>query len=705
MFKSSRPNDQSALPNEMGRVGRVWLILRSRARRVGTAALVVGLVGAGLSACGTSHPAALEKGMPVAVMNSRSASTWVQLLRAGGYSADEGDLAAITSRTSGVVPADASLSADQVARLVSWVKGGGRLATGNSSLLKALGIAHTPAKVVTALTMKTMSGVAEWGTPLTLKGLSATGLRPLATSKHDGAGAAGQVLMGSESLGSGNLTAFAIDPVANGREGYELMPRAAALVGQDLEAPPGPQLDGAEIFVDPGGLSKSLESDPTAIAALAAESGARIAEIAAWDYDFTNPADDYDYSALIDALHARGILAYAWLEPPFVTLRLWQDHPECREKTESGRDALVGWRSLIALEDPACFKLAATSWSKVLDAHQWDGVNFAELYFQPESSGATNYTPFSAAALKLFGHNPATDPTGFATFRTDLVTSLDKKVLEFANGLTNATHLGFELTVIDNTLDPIAGNAVGSNIDQLAMVAKSEGASLMVEDPASTWADGPLRYDKLGPHVASLMPPQDSLLDVNVVDRVGYGARPTLAMIGSELDLALDSATAHLGRVGIYALGTLSSQDLGEIPAAMAASTATTDLGIYGHWTVKVTAPAHGDNHLTVDGLAWPAAGDTALVPPGNHVLDWSHQATAGPGLVSFTGQIGTASTSRTSLRFSYDTHPDGLVVVNRRPVSLLIDGSAAKLSVIADPAGGFVVRVPAGTHRATIGF
>jgi hypothetical protein len=578
------------------------------------------------------------------------------------------------------------------------------LATADTGVSRALGIDQATAITASAASMTGVSGLAQWPSAMSVRPLQGKALHVLARTATSTSGNSG-VLMAMRTIGSGRVVAFAVDPLAYNREGYELLPRAAALVGSELGASAGPQMQGAEVFVDPGSLSSTLRKNPALIADLLVQTGARIAEIAADDYDFTDSAGDYNYAALISALHARGILAYAWLEPPFVTLALWQKHPECREITESGRDAFVGWRRLIALEDPKCFVLATDSWHQILTGYDWDGVNFAELYFQPASSGPQNYTPFSASALSQFGANPKTHPAAFAAFRTKLVTELNKEVLGFANSLPTASHLAFELTVIDNTLDPAAGNAVGSDVVKLAGVARSEGASLIVEDPASTWADGPLRYDTLGPRVQSLMPPDDALIDVNVVNRTGYSPKPTLAMIGSELDLALDSATAPLGRVGIYALGTLSAQDRTEIAGAMGASTVTTDLGVYSRWTVKVFAPTSSDDLLTMDGIPWPAASGYAIVPAGNDILVWSQGASAGPALLAFTGQLGAASVMEHSMTFRYLASPDALAVVSQRATSIKVDGKHASLHLQKDPAGGWVVRIPEGSHRVTIDF
>ena len=172
--------------------------------------------------------------------------------------------------------------------------------------------------------------------------------------------------MASKSSGSGGVVAFAIDPAGDGRQGYELLPDAATLVGEELARPSG-RKHRARRSSSTRAASRS-PSRPTRSGSPTCSPGPARASPRSlrWNYDFTDPANNTDYKSLIDALHARGILAYAWLEPPYVTLRMWQDHPECREKTKTGREAIVDWRSLIALEDPACFTLATQSWTHVL---------------------------------------------------------------------------------------------------------------------------------------------------------------------------------------------------------------------------------------------------------------------------------------------------------------------------------------------------
>jgi len=176
-------------------------------------------------------------------------------------------------------------------------------------------------------------------------------------------------------------------------------------------------------------------------------------------------------------------------------------------------------------------------------------------------------------------------------------------------------------------------------------------------------------------------------------------------MTGAELSLALGSDSAPLGSVALYSLGTLGASDIAAVPGALAASIATTDLGTYGRQTVTVTSPSPSADRLKIDNIQWPAANGTAIVPPGNHVLTWSSGSPAGPGLSSFTGELGTARVTAGTLELTYSSRPETLAVVTREPHSLEVDGAAARLRVQADPAGGFVVRLPRGRHVALLRF
>jgi hypothetical protein len=323
----------------------------------------------------------------------------------------------------------------------------------------------------------------------------------------------------------------------------------------------------------------------------------------------------------------------------------------------------------------------------------------AELYFEPDIK-LDNFTPFHPTALKRFKGNPLTERERFLDWRTDLVVELNDAVLRSLNGLPRAAELDFQLTVIDDRLDPTHGRVVGSDIGRLSEVAKRNGASLQIEDPFTVWTEGPLRYDRLSGELEDLMPAGQAFIDINVVDR--DGARPTLKMTGGELGLAAASAGAP-GRIGIYSAGTTPAADLQALPGSLAGSAKVFDEGVDAPWTVTVAAP-HGERatRLTVDGKPWPASAGRAVVPPGEHRLVWRTGTPAGPGLVRLSAEIGTASVAEDALTFRYDARVRALAMLDRPVKSLTIDGAEVPADVVKGSAGK-VVRLPAGNHTAVI--
>ena len=699
------------------------------AMRLVAAALVTAVVLAGCTS-GGHHPTPLAHpgSLPAIVVDSADAATWVRLLRATGLAVRTGTLGELTARGAGVVPESTRLTAKQRDSLASWVRRGGRLVTADDGVLTATDWRRRSVVTATAATMVGLAGVATWSTSLAIRplvpGPHLAGVQPLsrvappaspsaapaspspAPATTTPAGAtdpnplAGSVLMAGAQLGTGAVLALAFDPVGNGRDGHELFPTLGTLVAKWTQAPRGPSRNGIEMYLDPGGLHGALKGDPNLLADRL--KGVRAVELAGWNFSTTTPATNYDYAALISALHARGILVYAWLEPPFVNQQLWNSHPECRERTETGRDAFVDWRQLMALEDPSCFSLAWAQWRDLLTRYDWDGVNVAELYFEPSTVPA-DFTPFHPSALAGFGHDPSTDPQGFLQYRQDLVVRLNQQMLSAINGLPRAKQLDFQLTVIDDHLDPGLARSVGSNDSRLAAVARQGGASLQVEDPSTTWSAGPLRYDGLVAKISPLMERGQAYVDVNVVDRPG--AKPTTAMTGTELDLAVKSAAQTSGRVALYSAGTIGVDDLAVLPAAMAGAAQTLDTGIRSPWSVQVSAPDPADDRLTVDGVAWPAGPGTAIVPAGEHRLDWSAGPPAGPSLLRFTGELAAATVGPASMGLSYDSRAAVYVIVSQAATGLLIDGAGAPIEMTGSQPGQTVLRLPAGTHHAELRF
>lgn len=601
-----------------------------------------------------------------------------------------GTLHEATRRSAAVVPSGVPLVDSQLEDIERWVRSGGRLVTSHDALLRRLGYDRDTSRPLAEVVVDGL-GTATWSDAEAVRGLRSGGGLRESTSVARGKGLDIQVL---SRLGHGSVLALALDPFADRRIGHELLPWLGRQVVAATSAERGPERLGVEVYFDPGGF----KGPPGDVADVLGN--VRAVHVAGWNLDFNDPADNFDYAGLIRALHAKGVLVYAWLEPPFVTLQFWDSHPACRERTGTGREAEVDWRKLIALEDPACFAAAWEVWRRLLTSFDWDGINVAELYFEPDIDPAS-FTPFHPTALKRFRGNPLTERERFLDFRTDLVVELNDAFLRNLNGLPNASELDFQLTVIDDRLDPDLGRLVGSDVARLAEVAKANGASVQVEDPFTVWTDGPLRYDRLAAHVRALMPSGQAFIDVNVVDR--EGGRPTRKMTGGELALATMSAGAS-GRLGVYSAGTVPPEDLQRLPASLAGTAEVFDSGVKAPWTITVRAPEGSKaSRLDVDGRPWPASEGVAVVPPGEHEIRWSSGARRGPGLVRLTAEIGEASVSADALSFRYDARARALAVLDRRATSITVDGAPATLDLVAG-GDGKVVWLPPGNHEVTIG-
>jgi hypothetical protein len=586
------------------------------------------------------------------------------------------------------VPAGALASDGDLTRLRDSVTGGARAVVADQRALTVLGFSLGPPATADGVTVRGLAERAVWPAAAQVRALRAgatlEGFTPLARSGND-------ALVGTAALGNGRVLAVSADPLASGLQGHELFPTLTLEARDLLRAPTGPRRYGGEFYFDPG----TLDLTPAQIGERFKD--ARAGYVAGWNYGYL----DYPYAKVIDALHARGVRVYAWLEPPMVSLYLWNTHPECRERTQSGRDARVDWRSLIALEDARCFDLAWAIWNGLVHAYDWDGVNVAELYFEAANGRTDRMTPFHPSALRAFGGDPEHDLEGFFDWRTQEVTKLNR---ELVRRLRDAdADLDIELTVIDDELDPEQGRQIGSDVKQLAAVARAYGASLQVEDPFTTWTFGPSRYPKLTPKVTPLLPPGRAFFDLNIVHRPA--GRPTAQMTGAEVSLSVMNASAGPGRVGIYATDSFPDDAVDEIPFAVAGAATTGVDEVSAPWTVVVTSPRAGFGRLRVDGEPWPVAGDTAVIPGGDRKLEWTAGEDGLPALERIQAELTSQTADETSLRFGYTTAATAWTVVERRPSSISVDGKAADVRVVARPGGGFTLRLPAGDHDVALAY
>ena len=163
-----------------------------------------------------------------------------------------------------------------------------------------------------------------------------------------------------------------------------------------------------ELYFDPG-LANRQSVDIERLAAQWRKLGVRAIYAAAYHFW---PNWSYDYGRLVDVCHKNGILVYAWLELPHVSVKFWGDHPNWRAKTATGADGLVGWRYHMDLDIPECQDAVFDFVEDLLKRYPWDGVNIAELNYDTNNgpNDPKNYLPMGTTTRDAFKALGGFDP-------------------------------------------------------------------------------------------------------------------------------------------------------------------------------------------------------------------------------------------------------------------------------------------------------
>ena len=290
------------------------------------------------------------------------------------------------------------LSDAQVTRLVEWVRTGGNCITdGRSEFAEELGFRFTGA-TVSVLRLHDRLFPEEsivWQTPESfgqfhvedddqVLAIEAETETPAAICRR---------------LEKGRLIYLGarFDPLTT--TGASRYPFIAEYVNRCFSLSPILRREALELYFDPGYRHNvSIESLVKQWAGL----GVRAIHAAGWHQ---YPQYTYDYERLIRLCHANGILVYAWLEPPQVSQKFWLEHPEWREKNAAGVDVRPSWRYPMAMTDPACLQEMLNEYRSLLLSYDFDGVNFAEVYFESGDAGPDEpdtLTPMHPSARTQF---------------------------------------------------------------------------------------------------------------------------------------------------------------------------------------------------------------------------------------------------------------------------------------------------------------
>jgi len=614
----------------------------------------------------------------------------------------------------------ASLPANAVGRLVAFVEGGGRLVTAlDTPLARALGLtfADAPVEVTGVVDAVAPSLPVKWRDAAPLRPFTApAGARLLAWTPGRE-----RPLVVAFRRGLGTVLFLGIELDDASTLGTSRFPYFLQAVGAAFGVAPPIASSRVVAYAD---LGDHRGQDPDAVAASWHRRGIREVHVGTWDAWGEKLAL---YGRLIAACHRRGILVYAWFELPHVTRQFWDEHPEWREKTGSGRDAHVDWRRLMALSIPECFDAVSRWMTDLLQRFDWDGADLAEVYFESPMGLARPdlFTPLNAADRELFrtrsGFDPielfdrssrryfGADPASLAEFlsyRRDAIAALHERLLGvLAEVRKREPHLDVVLTLVDAMYDGQMRDRLGIDASRIVGLGSRFPFELQVEDPFTLWTLGPERYERIAGDYARLVPPGQRLaVDVNVVPRAG-DVRPTSQQTGLELYRLMADARRSFPKVCLYSEASVYPQDRALLTNALASSSSVQPAG--AHEVVVVSDGsvelATGRERIAavVDGRPWPAVrGGTVLVPLGRHAVGWKRGEGPPPTLrlLEMTGVLLDAAAEEGALTVRYSSAARAYLLVPFSPSRMEVDGVPEKLTTGAGRRG-FTVAAPPGEH------
>ncbi len=524
------------------------------------------------------------------------------------------------------------------------------------------------------------------------------------------------------------------DPESGG--GYSRFPYLIEWIKKYFQLYPTLRRDNLEMYFDPGLRGRSNISIEALVKDWASK-GIRFIHVAGW-HEY--PKYTYDYDRLIRLCHAYGITVYAWIEPPQISKKFYDDHPQWHEKNYLGKDVRPDWRYPVALADTACLR-AASDWTyKFLTSHDWDGVNIAELYFGGEGAPGDPrmLTPFDESARiafrKEYGFDPVrlfeqssphyfrTSPQDwkrFVNFRASLVTALTAHFLSVARrAFTGKPGAQIILTVLDEKNFPSLRTSIGVDMGQILQLRKEVPFILDIEDPEASWNTDPRRYIGIGNTYRSLLGPDSSdlMVDLNVLQfrSPNYrGIFPTKTPTGIESALLLNSAAQAAPRVVIYSEATALPQDIANFPfaATSQARFEATDNGFI------VSAPYStcmrlGDDvaELSVDGrIDYPFRPGHFFIPAGSHSVKivktnvnpfesgmmHSHIEAASCNILS-------ERTFQRGVEFTYYSPARCAVSFGKMPYAVLVDDHDVAFTVAREEQHYGII-LPPGQHKVLV--
>ena len=486
------------------------------------------------------------------------------------------------------------------------------------------------------------------------------------------------------------------------QEGYSFYPYLLNYVKDYFRLRPIVRTDNLEVYFDPGfRRTISIEN----LVKQWVNEGIKRIHVAGWHQ---YPKYTYDYKRLIDLAHANGILVYAWLEPPQVNQKFWNEHPEWREKNYRNKDVAPSWRYPVALTDPKCVEAVKQEYVKFLNSFDFDGVNLAELYFESGEGFNTPdlFTPMHPSArnevMKKYGidlskifsensrfywkNNPYVEKS-IIDYRVSKLNEVYETLLPALYGIA-AGKKGFEVivTAMDSFGSPELRRNLGVDMNEIIRLQKKYGFALQVEDPENLWSTDPMRYVEIGKKYLSLIGDKDKLLlDLNILNFRNSSKPtpfPTLIQTGTESFLLVNASSIGALRFTVYSESSINPQDL---PYLSYASATMVNYG-YAQNGYQFTSPVSfviklpdAIKYIKIDGnIVSPYRDNLYTIPAGTHQIDTDNQSLPSfstyelqTKIVSFTGMLQSVEYGVNDLKFEYISNNRTLVSFNREPSAI----------------------------------
>lgn len=546
--------------------------------------------------------------------------------------------------------------------------------------------------------------------------------------------ASGMPMAIGRNYGEGKIIYFTtlFDPYST--LGYSMYPFALDYARRFFAVNPVVRKENLDYYFDPGlRQTTSVEN----LVKIWVKQGVRYIHVSGWHQ---YPKYDYDYARLIKLCHENGILVYAWIEPPQVSQKFWQNHPEWREKNYIGKDVRASWRYPVALTDKKCLAAATKEYINLLTKFDFDGVNLAELYFESDNGfeNPEKFMPMHASAKAEFKSRYKFDlPEIFNAsssfywmkninarkaviqYRVNKIKELHESILS-AIYKSMAKKPGFDviLTFMDSYESPEMTEFVGINSDVMIALQKKFGCRLQVEDPESRWNDSPDRYKQLGDKYTSQIHDRNKiLLDLNIMqfrksDKIL--PFPTLTQTGIESYHLINSSSLGAPRYTIYCEGSVNPQDM---PWFMYASATDVKMQITADG-YSVESPSSfvlrlpsTQKIITVDGKQIIGQRDNAFfIAAGKHTININDAGLPGFSTVQIQPEILTCSGNVTELAydmrkvtFTYESDMITIASFNQAPAQVFVDGKEIKDIEVMKGNDCYSIKLPNGTHSVKV--